>query len=128
MWKVESENIVKSQESYRLYFQRKRKQGKNLMSKGRVHARKHAFLIIGLLVEEQKSLRILGHRLVFMGFWMPSLQGWRTPRKNLNENGSMLVACPSFHESMYILSGRMFSQLRIQRTPRDKLPGNISSH
>lgn len=40
---------------------------KDLIYKDRIHTRKHAFLIIRLLVEEQKSpLRILGHRLVFM--------------------------------------------------------------
>lgn len=30
--------------------------------------------------------------------WVPSLQGWKNPSKNLNENGAMLVVYSSFQE------------------------------
>lgn len=58
VWDVEPENIAQSQGSYRLNSQRNRKQEgkKNLVCKGREHAGKCAFLIIGLLTEEQKGL------------------------------------------------------------------------
>lgn len=78
MWAVQTENIVQSQESHRSHSQGNRKQEKNIY-KHRVNARKHAFLIIGLLVEKQRSpLRVLGHKLVFVKVGCPVFKDGKT--------------------------------------------------